>query len=152
MWKPRRLTTLWASTACYRDSCTLLSLEEWGGSPYVRVYTILFPWLATNPGLHMKVAEREREREHRCSVHLSSTGIARASISYSRLADLMQMLNQLRSTDVNDLTIYVLLTRRNDGYNLPSWRAIYVNHKIANVQSSIYIFTVYYDAVSTQSI
>jgi hypothetical protein len=23
MWKPRRLTTLWASTACYRDSFTL---------------------------------------------------------------------------------------------------------------------------------
>jgi hypothetical protein len=23
MWEPRRLTTLWASTACYRDSCTL---------------------------------------------------------------------------------------------------------------------------------
>jgi hypothetical protein len=22
MWKPRRLTTLWASTACYRDSFT----------------------------------------------------------------------------------------------------------------------------------
>jgi hypothetical protein len=25
MWKPRRLTTLWASTACYRDSYTYLS-------------------------------------------------------------------------------------------------------------------------------
>jgi hypothetical protein len=23
MWEPRRLTTLWASTACYRDSLTL---------------------------------------------------------------------------------------------------------------------------------
>jgi hypothetical protein len=23
MWEPRRLTTLWASTACYRDSFTL---------------------------------------------------------------------------------------------------------------------------------
>jgi hypothetical protein len=23
VWEPRRLTTLWASTACYRDSCTL---------------------------------------------------------------------------------------------------------------------------------
>jgi hypothetical protein len=24
MWEPRRLTALWASTACYRDSFTLL--------------------------------------------------------------------------------------------------------------------------------
>jgi hypothetical protein len=24
MWEPRRLTTLWASTACYRDSFTFL--------------------------------------------------------------------------------------------------------------------------------
>jgi hypothetical protein len=27
MWEPRRLTTLWASTACYRDSFALLSVE-----------------------------------------------------------------------------------------------------------------------------
>jgi hypothetical protein len=26
MWEPRRLTTLWASTACYRDSFTLPQL------------------------------------------------------------------------------------------------------------------------------
>jgi hypothetical protein len=26
MWEPRRLTTLWASMACYRDSFTLLFL------------------------------------------------------------------------------------------------------------------------------
>jgi hypothetical protein len=26
MWKTQRLTTLWAFTACYRDSCTLLIL------------------------------------------------------------------------------------------------------------------------------
>jgi hypothetical protein len=25
MWEPRRLTTLWASTACYRDSFTFFS-------------------------------------------------------------------------------------------------------------------------------
>jgi hypothetical protein len=25
MWEPRRLTTLWAYTACYRDSFTLLT-------------------------------------------------------------------------------------------------------------------------------
>jgi hypothetical protein len=24
MWEPRRLTTVWASTACYRDSFTFL--------------------------------------------------------------------------------------------------------------------------------
>jgi hypothetical protein len=27
MWKPRRLTTLWASTACYRDSFTFFYLK-----------------------------------------------------------------------------------------------------------------------------
>jgi hypothetical protein len=27
MWEPRRLTSLWASTACYRDSFTFTSLE-----------------------------------------------------------------------------------------------------------------------------
>jgi hypothetical protein len=26
MWEPRRLTTLWVSTVCYRDSFTFLSL------------------------------------------------------------------------------------------------------------------------------
>jgi hypothetical protein len=26
MWEPRRLTTLWASTACYRDSVTGIAL------------------------------------------------------------------------------------------------------------------------------
>jgi hypothetical protein len=28
MWEPRRLTTLWASTACYRDSFPFLHLPE----------------------------------------------------------------------------------------------------------------------------
>jgi hypothetical protein len=28
MWEPRRLTTLWASTASYRDSFTLLVIEK----------------------------------------------------------------------------------------------------------------------------
>jgi hypothetical protein len=28
MWEPRRLTTLWAFTACYRDSFTLFYLTE----------------------------------------------------------------------------------------------------------------------------
>jgi hypothetical protein len=28
MWEPRRLTTLWASMACYRDSFTFLHLTE----------------------------------------------------------------------------------------------------------------------------
>jgi hypothetical protein len=28
MWEPLRLTTLWASTACYRDSFTFLPLRE----------------------------------------------------------------------------------------------------------------------------
>jgi hypothetical protein len=27
MWEPRRLTTLWASTACYRDSLTFFTLK-----------------------------------------------------------------------------------------------------------------------------
>jgi hypothetical protein len=27
MWEPRRLTTLWATTACYRDSCTCFTLS-----------------------------------------------------------------------------------------------------------------------------
>jgi hypothetical protein len=27
MWEPRRLTTLWAFTACYRDSFTFLLVE-----------------------------------------------------------------------------------------------------------------------------
>jgi hypothetical protein len=27
MWEPRRLTTLWAFTACYRDSFTFLQIE-----------------------------------------------------------------------------------------------------------------------------
>jgi hypothetical protein len=31
MWEPRRLTTLWASTACYRDNFTffLLAMQEY---------------------------------------------------------------------------------------------------------------------------
>jgi hypothetical protein len=28
MWEPGRLTTLWASTACYRDSCTFTFYER----------------------------------------------------------------------------------------------------------------------------
>jgi hypothetical protein len=36
MWEPRRLTTLWASAACYRDSCTFTltaaPLFLWGSS------------------------------------------------------------------------------------------------------------------------
>jgi hypothetical protein len=28
MWEPRRLTTLWASTACYRDSFTFFTLQK----------------------------------------------------------------------------------------------------------------------------
>jgi hypothetical protein len=27
MWEPRRLTTLWTSTACYRDICTSLQIK-----------------------------------------------------------------------------------------------------------------------------
>jgi hypothetical protein len=30
MWEPRRLTTLWATTACYRDSFTLLTASAHG--------------------------------------------------------------------------------------------------------------------------
>jgi hypothetical protein len=33
MWEPRRLTTLWASTACYRDSFTFTTLSPWEGLP-----------------------------------------------------------------------------------------------------------------------
>jgi hypothetical protein len=29
MWEPRRLTTLWASTACYRDSFYTFQLLDW---------------------------------------------------------------------------------------------------------------------------
>jgi hypothetical protein len=29
MWEPRRLTTLWASTACYRDSFTSYTTIQW---------------------------------------------------------------------------------------------------------------------------
>jgi hypothetical protein len=29
MWEPRRLTTLWASTACYRDSFTFTFIYVW---------------------------------------------------------------------------------------------------------------------------
>jgi hypothetical protein len=29
MWEPRRLTTLWASTACYKDSFTFIVYELW---------------------------------------------------------------------------------------------------------------------------
>jgi hypothetical protein len=30
MWEPRRLTTLWASTACYMDSFTFTSMDHNG--------------------------------------------------------------------------------------------------------------------------
>jgi hypothetical protein len=32
MWDPQRLTTLWAFTACYRDSFTLLTFTNRGSS------------------------------------------------------------------------------------------------------------------------
>jgi hypothetical protein len=40
MWEPRRLTTLWASTACYRDSFTFINHDYWlpGDLAEVAVY------------------------------------------------------------------------------------------------------------------
>jgi hypothetical protein len=37
MWEPRRLTTLWASTACYRDSFTFLLLQVILNRPSVQI-------------------------------------------------------------------------------------------------------------------
>jgi hypothetical protein len=51
MWEPRRLTTLWASTACYRDSFTFLPYFENVGAPslsdvgryvVVRMFSVYF--------------------------------------------------------------------------------------------------------------
>jgi hypothetical protein len=36
MWEPRRLTTLWAFTACYRDSFTFYPLDRRLGGPQAR--------------------------------------------------------------------------------------------------------------------
>jgi hypothetical protein len=36
MWEPRRLTTQWASMACYRDSIPFL--------PYLYLNVLTFPW------------------------------------------------------------------------------------------------------------
>jgi hypothetical protein len=35
MWEPRRLTTLWAFMACYRDSFTFFTYTEDGGSMFL---------------------------------------------------------------------------------------------------------------------
>jgi hypothetical protein len=32
MWDPQRLTTLWAFTACYRDTFTLFYIEQYGSA------------------------------------------------------------------------------------------------------------------------
>jgi hypothetical protein len=39
MWEPQRLTALWASTACYRDSFTFFSLFPYS----VSSFNLLFP-------------------------------------------------------------------------------------------------------------
>jgi hypothetical protein len=41
MWEPRRLTTLWASTACYRDSFTFLPVFWTYAVSYLRVTGVL---------------------------------------------------------------------------------------------------------------
>jgi hypothetical protein len=39
MWEPRRLTTLWASKACYRDIFTMLLWEREGSETIVGMLT-----------------------------------------------------------------------------------------------------------------
>jgi hypothetical protein len=57
MWEPRRLTTLWAFTACYRVTFTFLSFRETGQSLQlisqsiaVTLYTRIWEMLGLNLG------------------------------------------------------------------------------------------------------
>jgi hypothetical protein len=59
MWKPRHIIALWASTDCYRETCTFLPLEE----QWFTLYDIV-----SMVGNELRAAyesgrDRERERE-----------------------------------------------------------------------------------------
>jgi hypothetical protein len=45
MWKPRRLTTPWASTACYRDSSTFFTFSLTSHLPCFTFYVLSTSWL-----------------------------------------------------------------------------------------------------------
>jgi hypothetical protein len=44
MWEPRRLTNLWASTACYRDSFIFLLVCTYPVNPFFTSYLFLVTW------------------------------------------------------------------------------------------------------------
>jgi hypothetical protein len=54
MWEPRRLTTLWASTACYRDSFTYICGHEWCKYLDMRICTASVIGCFMNVELFMK--------------------------------------------------------------------------------------------------
>jgi hypothetical protein len=58
MWEPRCLTTVWASTACYRDSFTF----------YIRACILLSMWEAQGQRIAVGFLIREEERNKRSAI------------------------------------------------------------------------------------
>jgi hypothetical protein len=56
MWDPQRLTTLWAFTACYRDSFTFTYLTGWGGMDWIDLVQDRDQWRAlANTVMNLRV-------------------------------------------------------------------------------------------------
>jgi hypothetical protein len=68
MWQPWRLTTLWASTACYRDSCNFLRFKHLSIAQIT--YCQMIKWLENNELERWKKAivrrtEKKYKKTHR---------------------------------------------------------------------------------------
>jgi hypothetical protein len=75
MWEPRRLTTLWSSTACYGDSFTFFYLTRYYWGEQIRIGTTLWSYVRTRVVLNDK-PESHYSPYFNCRIQIMQLSVA----------------------------------------------------------------------------
>jgi hypothetical protein len=155
MWEPRRLTTLWVSTACYRDSLIFFPPSMWSGPAFVwgdwgkpqtrsekltsgqglelrasRIKRIIAIQYKATPDTNRFATESFQERE---SSHLRLPGCNRLLLLSRRYMLALSSTSKMTTTCTSETTLNIYQTTRHHTSEYSNLR----NHHCENYKSRI---------------